>query len=90
MPNLTSEFTSIIVAFAPLFFNGVVVLEDVWKLAGVEPFRLGPGRSRLLYTSCDKACSMTRRRADETSQDRDNRGYPPCCRCRVGSPTSRS
>jgi hypothetical protein len=32
----------------------LVVLDDVWKLDDVAPFRLDPGRSRLLYTSRDK------------------------------------
>ena len=29
----------------------LVVLDDVWGLKDVEPFRLGPGRCRLLYTT---------------------------------------
>lgn len=33
----------------------LVVLDDVWSTAAVEPFILGSGRSRLLYTSRDKS-----------------------------------
>jgi hypothetical protein len=29
----------------------LIVLDDVWSLADIEPFRMGAGRSRLLYTS---------------------------------------
>jgi WD40 repeat protein len=32
----------------------LVVLDDVWALADVESFLIGPGRSRLLYTSRDQ------------------------------------
>jgi hypothetical protein len=32
----------------------LVVLDDVWSLEEVEPFRMSPGRSQLLYTTRDR------------------------------------
>jgi hypothetical protein len=37
----------------------LVVLDDVWKLDDVTPFRLDPGRSKLLYTSRDKGLAKS-------------------------------
>ena len=40
-------------AYSSLFVNRriLVVLDDVWSQEAVEPFLIGPGESRLLYTS---------------------------------------
>jgi hypothetical protein len=63
----TGEYRSILESRAVL-----LVLDDVWSVEDVEPFRLGSGRSRLLYTSRDKALAGPLGAESETVSLLDN------------------